>query len=334
MTEERLPLNELLQKAGDGDFLRAVAESVLQLLMEADVEGLIGAGRHDIDVVFITDHMPTGDEKHVATDYAVSFGGNAVTAAFCCAKLGIVPDLIATAANDWLGRMFQDMCAKYAISLHGRKVNQSSLSFIMPKDGKRAIVRCRDDEHIHPFPMLNLGGCRALHIDGHQPDAAIHYAKVCREAGILTSLDGGGLRTNTHELLEYIDVAIVAERLCEQMDLTPEKMLDYLKNRGCKIGGITMGEKGLLWYNETGAVETMPAMPIPRERVIDTNGAGDVFHGAYVYSYLAHPGKSWREHFDFARAASTFKIQRLGNEAGLPTLVDIAKVRHEFEVRV
>ena len=47
MTEERLPLNELLQKAGDGDFLRAEAESVLQLLMEADVEGLIGAGRHE-----------------------------------------------------------------------------------------------------------------------------------------------------------------------------------------------------------------------------------------------------------------------------------------------
>src|SRR6478736_3137400 len=47
MTEERLPLAELLQKAGDGDFLRAVAEAVLQLLMESDVEGLIGAGRHE-----------------------------------------------------------------------------------------------------------------------------------------------------------------------------------------------------------------------------------------------------------------------------------------------
>jgi putative transposase len=47
MTETRLPLAELLQKAGDGDFLRAVAEAVLQLLMEADVEGLIGAGRHE-----------------------------------------------------------------------------------------------------------------------------------------------------------------------------------------------------------------------------------------------------------------------------------------------
>ena len=224
-------------------------------------------GQTYIDVTFITDHMPTGDEKHVASAYAVSFGGNAVTAAFCCAKLGIVPDLIATVANDWLGRMFQDMSAKYGISIHPRKVNSSSLSFIMPKDGKRAIVRCRDDEHIHPFPILNLKGCRALHIDGHQPDAAIHYAKLCREAGILTSLDGGGLRTNTHELLEFIDVAIVAERLCEQMDKTPEAMLDYLKSRGCRVGGVTMGEKGLLWYDETGAVHTLPALPIPPERV-------------------------------------------------------------------
>src|SRR4051795_10859751 len=47
MTEDRLPLAELLQKAGDGDFLRAVAEAVLQLLMESDVEGLIGAGRYE-----------------------------------------------------------------------------------------------------------------------------------------------------------------------------------------------------------------------------------------------------------------------------------------------
>src|SRR3954467_2291080 len=47
MTEDRLPLAELLQKAGDGDFLRTVAEAALQLLMESDVEGLIGAGRYE-----------------------------------------------------------------------------------------------------------------------------------------------------------------------------------------------------------------------------------------------------------------------------------------------
>jgi transposase-like protein len=47
MTDERMALAELLQKSGDGDFLRTVAEAVLQILMEADVEGLIGAGRHE-----------------------------------------------------------------------------------------------------------------------------------------------------------------------------------------------------------------------------------------------------------------------------------------------
>jgi transposase-like protein len=46
MTEDRLPLADLLAKAGDGDFLRSVAEAVVQLLMETDVEGLIGLGRH------------------------------------------------------------------------------------------------------------------------------------------------------------------------------------------------------------------------------------------------------------------------------------------------
>ena len=118
------------------------------------------------------------------------------------------------------------------------------------------------------------------------------------------------------------------------MDLTPEKMLEYLKGRGCRVGGVTLGEKGLLWYDEAGAVHTQPAYPIPRERVIDTNGAGDVFHGAYVYSYLANPGASWSEHFQFARAASSYKIQKLGNESGLPTLTDIAAVKEEFEAKV
>ena len=47
MTDDRLPLADLLAKAGDGDFLRSVAEAVVQLLMETDVEGVIGAGRHE-----------------------------------------------------------------------------------------------------------------------------------------------------------------------------------------------------------------------------------------------------------------------------------------------
>jgi sugar/nucleoside kinase (ribokinase family) len=290
-------------------------------------------GQAYIDITFLADVLPTGDEKTVARDYAVSFGGNAVTAAFCCAKLGLAPDLLASVADDWLGRMFIDMAAKYGISLHHRKVAESSLSFVMPKAGQRTIVRCRDDRYKHPYPPLNLTGCRALHIDGHQVDAAMHYAKACRDAGILTSLDGGGLRANTHDVLAFIDVAVVAERLCEQMRLAPGEMLQYLRSRGCRVGGVTMGPRGLLYYQGAGGDCILPALDVPVERIIDTNGAGDIFHGAYVYSVLTNPFAGWDEHFRFARAASAHAIQHLGNEASLPTLDDIRKTRARLAER-
>lgn len=290
-------------------------------------------GQAYIDITFVTDALPTGDEKAVARDYAVSFGGNAVTAAFCCAKLGLAPDLLASVADDWLGRMFIDMAARYGISLHHRKVVESSLSFVMPKAGQRAIVRCRDDRYLHPYPPLNLAGCRALHIDGHQPDAALHYAKACRDAGILTSLDGGGLRSNTDEVLAFIDAAVVAERLCEQMRLPPGEMLQYLRSRGCAVGAVTMGPRGLLYYHGRGGDRFMPALDVPDALVVDTNGAGDIFHGAYIYSVLANPELGWDDHFRFARAASAHAIQHLGNEASLPVLADVNAADARFDQR-
>ncbi|WP_417673750.1 sugar kinase [Roseibium sp.] len=287
-------------------------------------------GQAYIDITFLTDRLPTGDEKTLAKDYAVSFGGNAVTAAFCCAKLGGEPELVCSLANDWLARMFLDMASKYGIYVHGRKVRESSLSFIMPNDGKRAIVRCRDNDFLHPFPSLNLDGIKALHLDGHMPDAALHYAKACRERKILTSLDGGAVRENTDEVLTHIDAAVMSLRFCEQMGLTPGKTLDYLRKKGCPLGAITLGEHGTVWYEAGGPDRFLPALDVPKKKVIDTNGAGDVFHGAYIASYLHAPYRSWEEHLHFARGASAHAIQCLGNEASLPSLEDIAEAIRTF----
>jgi len=288
-------------------------------------------GHSYIDITFVTSHFPTGDEKALADDYAVSFGGNAVVAAFCCARLGVIPDLMTTIGDDWLSRMFRDMASRYGMPLHTRTVREMSLSFIMPNNGKRAIVRCRDDDHLHPFPTLNLRGCRALHVDGHQPDAALHYARLCREAGVLTSLDGGAVRENTDELLRYIDVAVVSERMCEQMELNPQDMLAYLSSRGCAVSAVTLGERGMVWREKTGDIREMPALPIPQENVRDTNGAGDIFHGSYVYSCLSRPEASWEEHFQFARAASAHSVQHLGIEASLPTRFDVEALMRDME---
>ncbi|WP_417684045.1 sugar kinase [Roseibium sp.] len=280
-------------------------------------------GQAYIDVTFLTDVMPTGDEKAIARDYAISFGGNAVTAGFCCAKLGGKPDMLCSVADDWLGRMFRDMAMQYGITVHSRKVKESSLSFIMPRNGKRAIVRCRDDDYLHPFPPLNISGMKALHLDGHMPDAALHYAKACREQGILTSLDGGAVRENTDELLNFIDAAVVSERFCEQLGKSTGETLNYLRSKGCPIGAVTLGERGTVWYHGNGPDQVLPALDVPLRHVVDTNGAGDIFHGAYIASYIQHPERQWADHLKFARGASTHSIQHLGNENSLPTLEDI-----------
>ncbi|MEF3366259.1 sugar kinase [Methylocystis sp. 9N] len=287
-------------------------------------------GHAYIDVTMRTDRMPIGDEKAVARDYAVSFGGNAVTAAFACAKLGHPVDLLTTLAGDWLGHMFVDMAQTYGMHVHARKVARSSLSFVLPNNGKRAILRARDDNYLQGFPRLDVSRARLLHLDGHMADAALHYAKAARASGALVSLDGGALRPCIEEVTGYVDVAIVAEKLCEQMSLSELDMLGWLKSKGCRIGGVTSGDRGMLWYDETGEISRLPSLSVPREIIVDTSGAGDVFHGAYCASYLERPDAPWREHFEFARAASAHKIQHLGNEAGLPTQDDVAAAMAAF----
>lgn len=288
-------------------------------------------GHSYIDVTMRTQIVPRGDEKAVAEDFAVSFGGNAVTAGFACAKLiGKGVDLVTSLAPDWLGHMFMDMAATYGLRVHPRRVRRSSLSFVLPSEGKRAILRARDADFLEDFPRLDVSGLRVLHLDGHMADAALFYARAARESGVLVSLDGGGLRPRILELLDLVDVAIVSERLCEQMTLSELEMLAFLKSKGCRIGGVTTGEKGMLWYDESGEISRLPALPVPKELVVDTSGAGDVFHGAYVASFLERPQAPWREHFGYARAASAFKIQHLGNEAGLPTKNDITAMLVAF----
>ena len=174
------------------------------------------------------------------------------------ARSKIVPDLLTTVADDWLGRMFLDMAARYRIPIHARKVRTLSLSFIMPNDGKRAIVRCRDDDYPHPLRILHLSGCRTLHLDGHQPDATIHYAKECREAKFLHRSAAKGFGQILTSSPASFDVATVAERLCQQMGHEPGAMVDYLKSWGCRLGGVMLGERGMVWYDAVNCCHPRP----------------------------------------------------------------------------
>ena len=176
-------------------------------------------GQTYIDVTLVADRIPTGDDKDVARDYAVSFGGNAVTAAFCCARLGIAPDLLTIARR----RLARAACSStWRPSIRCRcmagKSQRSSLSFVIPKGDKRAILRARDDHYLHPFPPLNLAGCRALHLDGHHGGCRdpLRQGSAARRASSPRSTAAACASTRW-TCSSFIDVAVVSERFCEQL---------------------------------------------------------------------------------------------------------------------
>ena len=277
-----------------------------------------------IDVTIPTETIPQGDDKAIAETYEVGIGGNATIAAITNAKLGQSTALATPLADDFLGQVVEGRYKSYGIELYPRNVEKTSLSLVLPNNNKRAILRRRNTDYKEPFAQINLDDVNILHVDGHQPDAALHYAKACRQKGITTSLDGGGIKDGVLELLKYIDVAVLSERFCEQLEKTPRQTLEWLwEEYKTPVAAVTLGEEGILYALEGGEALHIPAIKIPKKDIKDTTGAGDIFHGAYIASYMADSNLDWAEHFRFARSASSVSIQRLGTEASIPTMADI-----------
>ena len=282
-------------------------------------------GHTYIDVTIVTGHVPVC-ERRIASEYAVSFGGNAVTAAFCCAKLGIKPDLIATGADDWLGRMFWNMAAQDTNS-SCMFANAALVAVIRDAARRRARDPARAQRQISA-PVSAARSHRlwrsALHIDGHQPDAALHYARACREAqGIFASLTaevwrqhprGAGLHRRRHRV----------GALCQQLKMTTEQTLDDPARLRSPLGGVTQANAAC-GGTTSAAVEHAAGVADPGTPNHRYSGAGDVFHGAYVHSYLGEFAKKpWVEHFQFARAAAAYKVS-VRQRAGLPSRADVAE---------
>jgi sugar/nucleoside kinase (ribokinase family) len=296
---------------------------------ESDGMESLFIGHTYIDVTIVANHIPTGDEKAVADDYAFGLGGNSVIAAFTNAKYGRHTNLMTTVAEDTLSDYILEVCKRYPVTLHPRKVGRTALSLVIPNNGERAILRCRDTHYLDAIPQVDITGLRALHLDGHQMDAALHYAKLCRQQGILTSLDGGSRRQDIEHLLDYIDVAVVSERFCEQFALSPRQMMEWLVSKGVKVPAVTLGSKGMV-YMENGQFAQMAAVPVKKELVVDSTGAGDIFHGSYIFSYLRNPTADWATHFRFSRAASALAVQRLGTMASIPDLAEVDALAAQY----
>ena len=158
-------------------------------------------------------------------------------------------------------------------------------------------------------------------------EASIKAARQAKDLGLKVVLDGGTMREGSLKLVSLVDIVIASERFAEPLvgpGASPEDGLRSLYGLGPKQVVVTLGAKGSIGWDGS-EIFVQKAFPI---RAVDTTGAGDVYHGAYIYGVLQ--GWGMGECMRFASAASALKCRAVGAREGIPNLEEIKAFMERF----
>lgn len=290
---------------------------------------VIGLGYSTVDYLGIVPHLPEMDTKLSMLDFSKQGGGPAATATVTAARLGAKAAFIGHIGDDDFADFMLNEFAKEGVDTsHVVKCKgaSSQFSFIMvdKQSGKRTIVWTRSD--IPPLDPESLDrdfitSAKVLHLDRHEIKAGIQAAKWLKEAGGIVSMDAGTYKPEVEELLPLVDALITSHRFAQ--DSTGEADPIHAARRllqGRLVAGVTCGENGSYFATQTEEFH-VPAFKVS---VVDTTGAGDVFHGAFAYGL----SQDWetKRCAAFASATAAIKCTRLGGRAGIPDREQVEKV--------
>jgi sugar/nucleoside kinase (ribokinase family) len=288
---------------------------------------VVGVGVNVIDYLFRIPHFPEPNTKMDALGATIQGGGLTATAMVACARLGLRTSYIGKFGGNEIGRLARDELAAEDLDLAGSVIadgvpNRFCVVLVEEGSGHRTIVRQRDPRiWLRPedlVPDLVCAG-RTLHLDGHEGDAALQAARWAKDAGILVSVDAEEPTQYREELFALTDVLIVSRRFARTLTgkSTPADILRTLAGFGPRCVGLTQGAAGsALMYQ--GEIVEAPGFPV---EVVDTTGAGDVFHGAFLCGLLR--GWEARDILQFANAVSALKCTQLGGRTGIPRIEDV-----------
>jgi ribokinase len=167
-----------------------------------------------------------------------------------------------------------------------------------------------------------IQAARVLHLDGQFMPAAIQAARWAREAETKVCYDGNHPRAGLEELLPLVDWLVVADPFPAAYAGLPDmqKAARSLLALGAKVLVVTQGELGCRVWTASDHFQ-VPGFPV---QAVDTTGAGDAFHGAFIYAMLQ--GWDLRRVAAFANAVAAFNCRTLGGRRGLPALSQVHKL--------
>ena len=253
---------------------------------------IVGIGASTLDRFIVVDHFPTGREVQQAISSTTDGGGPVATALATAGKYGSRTVMIDRIGDDMVGRYILEDFHKYNVNTEGIQVDVDAKSgtatiLVKQKTGERAVfferATATEPEFLEAHKQL-IESAYILHINGRHRQLMCSAMAVAKEVGTIISLDGGAQRydADMKPITEASHIVIVARDYAEKYTGTTnlEEACRIIHERGACIAGVTDGANGsyFVWPDGT----SYRCEPFTQATVVDTTGAGDSFHGAFL----------------------------------------------------
>ncbi len=284
---------------------------------------IVGIGACVMDTLYNIPHYPTEDTKMRATGSKQAGGGPVATGLVAAQKLGEQTGYIGVLSDDNGGVFLKKDFLKYGVdtSLIDVKSGYRSFTSVLWLCADTATRTCVFDKGNLPELVLNQAQIDAikeadlLMVDGNEMSAAVEAAKIARENGTKVLYDCGGLYDGVEKLLALTDIMIPSEEFslghtgCATAEEAAAKLYEMYNP---EVVVITQGKKGGIIFNGKN-IESYPIYPAV---VVDSNGSGDVFHGAFAAGIVK--GYDYLKCCHFSSAVSGLKCTGVGARESVP----------------
>ena len=290
---------------------------------------VVGIGGCVLDTIICMKEYPQEDKKMKAERVFSTGGGPVGNALVAIARLGVSAEYLGALSKDENGKRLADEFEKYGVQTDKAVFVPDTVAFtsyivLSEKEGTRTCVYDRgsvpDDEKNVDYQEID--NADVLHLDGNCMRSAIAAAKFAKKRGVKVSLDAGGFYEGIEELLPNVDILIPSEEF--SLKATGEKTAEEAMKKLSKLYNpevlvITQGSKGGIYF-EKGECKRYQSYKVD---CVDSNGAGDTFHGAFLVGYLN--GLGIKENCLFASAVSAIKCTKAGVRNALPDMEETMK---------
>ena len=295
---------------------------------------IIGIGASVFDTLMLAENFPQEDTKLKAMSSKIQGGGPCATALVAAAQLGVSAEYFGLLGDDVYGRYMLDEFRRYGVECDSVRIVKNAASFnsfvlINKSNSSRTCVwnpGTLPSMGEADVPLDKLKAAKYLHLDGNHVDAAVFAAKKASEYQVKVSLDAGSPYPGIEKLLPLADILIPSEEFVSNITgkESPEEGAEwiYLKYKP-EIFIITQGANGGFIFDGTDVIRYEPFSA----EVVDTNGAGDTFHGAFLAARVRRMGL--REAVNFASAAAAIKCRGFGARESIPSYDETMKAIKE-----